>query len=601
MMHIRNFLTVAAFVVSTLLAENPTITMLNVENVVADTASAKTWKGSVLFSCKDKEHDSLAVTLKIAVGTDTFSIDSIWGEKRLIPHDSARIWFTFKPSKDLGSGTLNAKIKLTLNEHITVPQLDSSWFNDIWYMLPIDRFNDGDISNNVSIFGVSAANNFTGGDIGGLLSKIMEGYFDNLGITVLNISSACKNFIGSETTGTVITADWKGEWPLYDTSASVSAAFGTSSDFANLISEMHSNNMRLIMDYSARQVHISSPIYSSNPEFFTSKKIYGIDLPLPSGVTDGWFTSFLPAFNMSVDTVTEMTTFNLLKWLKYGIDGIRLDEFSASSLTWLNQFKIEAQLQAKACSLARPLISTRTMITDIDAAKQILNAKTGFDCAFDYLYRNQLCGTFLYGDISISDFISHQNVSDSIYSLSGLKLRGLGNDFTSRAINISNRDFHYNSQPVGQFTQPTNSEAYERMAVAFAVLFTGKGVPAIYYGDEIGLAGGLAPDNAKVMPFSNLSAHQSTLREKVAKLSQIRRNFLFIATGERRTLSVSTDTWSYSIKDTGGSDSIIVAINRGNASSSITLPVGSYTNYVSMQNVIGGVVNIPPRSYLILK
>ena len=48
---------------------------------------------------------------------------------------------------------------------------------------------------------------------------------------------------------------------------------------------------------------------------------------------------------------------------------------------------------------------------------------------------------------------------------------------------------------------------YERLGLAFAVLLTNPGVPLIYYGDEIGLAGGGDPDNRRMMPWTTAAEH----------------------------------------------------------------------------------------------
>ena len=50
--------------------------------------------------------------------------------------------------------------------------------------------------------------------------------------------------------------------------------------------------------------------------------------------------------------------------------------------------------------------------------------------------------------------------------------------------------------------QPENA-AYERLGLAFGVMFTTEGIPLIYYGDEVGLAGGGDPDNRRLMPWND--------------------------------------------------------------------------------------------------
>jgi glycosidase len=87
-----------------------------------------------------------------------------------------------------------------------------------------------------------------------------------------------------------------------------------------------------------------------------------------------------------------------------------------------------------------------------------------------------------------------------------------------------------NSDPAKERTwanlpeQPQTPEAYERLANAFAFLFTSPGAPLLYYGDEYGLAGGGDPDNRRMLFWhdgtlrgSVRSCHQLTLFERIQK------------------------------------------------------------------------------------
>ena len=79
---------------------------------------------------------------------------------------------------------------------------------------------------------------------------------------------------------------------------------------------------------------------------------------------------------------------------------------------------------------------------------------------------------------------------------------------------------------------------------AFAVLFTNKGAPLIYYGDEIGLPGAGDPDNRRTMTFTGWSAAQQGLHDRIAALLAIRAAHPAMRRGTRATVgTTSLDLW----------------------------------------------------------
>ena len=142
-------------------------------------------------------------------------------------------------------------------------------------------------------------------------------------------------------------------------------------------------------------------------------------------------------------------------------------------------------------------------------------------------------------------------------------------------------------------TEPATLEPYERLANGFAVLFTNKGAPLIYYGDEVGLAGAGDPDNRRMMPWSGINAQQQWLRDRIAKLLKIRVDHPATRTGTRTTIVANRDVWAYTL--TAGSDTIHVVINRGDTVQSVTLGTGNLTELVEGTTGAGPVVSIPAR------
>ncbi len=147
----------------------------------------------------------------------------------------------------------------------------------------------------------------------------------------------------------------------------------------------------------------------------------------------------------------------------------------------------------------------------------------------------------------------------------------------------------------------SETEAYERLGLAQAILMTNRGVPLIYYGDEIGLAGAGDPDNRRMMDWNTggYNGGQKWLLDRMKKLGTIRKAHSSLRRGTRTTLSQSDDTWAYSMVD--GTDTVYVAVNRADSAKSVSgLPAMALTDQVSGGSVSGPTVNVPARGFVIL-
>ena len=117
------------------------------------------------------------------------------------------------------------------------------------YFLLTDRFHNGDTSNDVNFERTNETGvlrGFMGGDIKGIIQKINEGYFTDLGVNAIWFTPVVEQIHGDtdETTGN--TYGYHGYWTKDWTS--IDPNFGTEKDLEDLVKTAHSNGIRILMD-----------------------------------------------------------------------------------------------------------------------------------------------------------------------------------------------------------------------------------------------------------------------------------------------------------------------------------------------------------------
>ena len=89
------------------------------------------------------------------------------------------------------------------------------WESANLYFLLTDRFNNGDTLNDINFGRIEKAaklRSFEGGDIKGIIQKIDEGYFTNLGINAIWMTPIVEQIHGSTDEGTGKTYGFHGYW-----------------------------------------------------------------------------------------------------------------------------------------------------------------------------------------------------------------------------------------------------------------------------------------------------------------------------------------------------------------------------------------------------
>jgi glycosidase len=226
------------------------------------------------------------------------------------------------------------------------------------------------------------------------------------------------------------------------------------------------------------------------------------------------------------------------------------------------------------------------------------------DGQFDFPLRAQVLSTIVRRDGQMSDLAGFLAANEGFYGPGAVMSTFLGNHDVPRAVHLAEdvpqfgpwdggKDRAWTNRPV----QPTTASAYERLAVGYTLLFTLPGIPMIYNGDELGMAGAGDPDNRRFMQWTGHNPHQLQLRDRIAALAKARTRHLAMRRGARTQLGIARDVLVYQL--TAAGDTVYVALNRSDAAQpAVGLPAGTFTDVVTNTAFSGPM--IPARRGVVL-
>lgn len=490
------------------------------------------------------------------------------------------------------------------------------WRDAVLYFAFVDRFMDGNPANNGgTVPNAEEPAQYKGGDWAGVLQKINDGYFNALGVNTLWLTVPMQNpdVAGLGDDGHMYSA-YHGYWPTE--LDKTETRFGSMAELKAVVDAAHGKDIKVILDYAMNHVHKDSPVYQQHPDWFWPNSWNGGNCVCGEGCSwdDAtqakrcWFRDYLPDFNFTVDAARKFSVDNALWWVgQTGVDGFRLDAVKHIEDQWLIDLRSRVKAEIEPTSGNHFYMVGETYTGDQGTIKKYVNASM-LDGQFDFPARAQLAQAVLTRSAPMSQLEGFMNSNDSYYGSQAVMSTFIGNHDLPRMIHLaedspayggnvwdSGKSNNWNNKP----GQPANTSAYERLGNAFTILFTTKGVPLVYYGDEVGMAGAGDPDNRRFMQWSGYNAGQTFLFEHMKKLGTIRAAHPALRKGTRTTLSVSADAWAYKLES--GTDTVYVAVNRSDSQQSVSgVPSGNFDDLLSGTAVSGGSVNVPARSARIL-
>jgi glycosidase len=525
------------------------------------------------------------------------------------------------------------------------------WRDVVMYFVMVDRFSDSDGERDMVPGATDGSRDgpsgqYMGGDLAGVTERM--GYLNDLGVTAIWLSAPYEN---RDTAGAGINfgdthmySGYHGYWPSPDNIVftggdpsprpEVEPRISTSADaegeLRDLIDEAHGEvsalggdtGIRVLFDYVMHHVDLDSGLYAAHPGWFYQEGGHFILCP-PSRWDDPFygtrcaFTDYLPPFDFYNPEVRAWSVADAVWWAReFGLDGYRLDAIKHVPLDWLTELRT-----ALTAAFPEPwgdrfyLVGETFNYDDPARLRDFIDPETMLDGQFDFPFKARLCEAVLAGSMGLDGFSSWMDGMDDFFGRDAIMTTWIGNHDIPRAIHFASREITNCREGSNldngwaretwpdAWRQPTDAAPYERLGVAFAVMMTTRGIPLIYYGDEIGLSGGGDPDNRRMMVFDDgsLNAHQIALRDGVSALGHIRAENRALSRGERTTRHADADTWVYTMGEVRDTPDVTVAINRSDAARSVTVPDGSYTDLMTDTSRSGGAVELPPRSFLILR
>jgi glycosidase len=455
---------------------------------------------------------------------------------------------------------------------------NSDWHSSIMYFMMVDRFVDGDTSNNkpVNDPAILAKAQYYGGDIKGITQKIKAGYFQDLGINTIWISPITQNPIdawGQFNNPDTKFSGYHGYWPI--TSTSVDYRLGNSADVKEMLRTAHSNGLSVLLDYVANHVHEQHAVYQKHKDWVTP-------LYLPDGTMNTekwdehrlttWFDTFLPTLDLEKQEVTDFMVDSAIYWItEYDFDGFRHDATKhIPNNFWrtLNK-KVKKVSQEKGKYIYQ--------IGETYGSHELINSYIGsglLDAQFDFNMYDNALPVFATQDESMTRLGEALEASLSTYGYHHLMGNITGNQDKPRFMSYADGTLSFDTpwmeyKRMGwkQTIEVQDSLAYRKMAMFNAFNLTIPGIPIIYYGDEIGMAGAGDPDNRRMMRFENLKKQEAALQKEIGSLIQVRTKNLALVYGDftikentttklkytRRyfdnqvTITLNKEDWTYSI------------------------------------------------------
>ena len=396
------------------------------------------------------------------------------------------------------------------------------WQDEIIYFIFTDRFANGNRSNDFNV----KANDpwaYHGGDLDGIIQKL--DYIKDLGATAIWITPVIDNrdngFVADFGNGHKQEIwGYHGYW--FKDFYQVDEHLGDMNKVRQLVQTAHQKGIKVLLDVVVNHVDYDHP--------------FAVDRKNPASKYHKWFNQHgviknwddqwwvengelaeLPDLNQN-DPETARYLIDSMKWWakQSGVDGFRIDTVKHVPRSFWKQFNQEMR-QAEGDDFLL-LGEIYTPSPEFQAPYQREGMHTAFDFPLYYAIKES------FGNGQSMRRLGDIFGKDRVYPNAGLL-----SPF------IDNHD-------VPRFIHEARDQKKERLMLSMAFLMSIRGMPMLYYGTEVGLAGGADPDNRRDMQFNQ----DPQLRSYFKRLAQMRHSQRALRRGQQLEMWQDDQVYGFS-------------------------------------------------------
>ncbi|WP_064092229.1 alpha-amylase family glycosyl hydrolase [Rossellomorea aquimaris] len=426
-----------------------------------------------------------------------------------------------------------------------VEKEERKWQDETIYFLMVDRFNNGDTSNDFTV-DTKDPKAYQGGDFQGVIDKL--DYIKEMGFTAIWLTPVFEN----QSKG------YHGYWitDFYKTEEH----FGSMKTFKKLVEEAHKRDIKVMLDFVVNHVGPEHP-WVNDPEktdWFHEKQ--PMNFNNEESVQNAWLYD-LPDLNTENPEVRNYL-FDAAKWWinETDIDGYRLDTVRHVPQAFWTDFSKEVKSVKEDFYLLGEVF-------DRDPQQISKYNDVGIDGFVNFPQAEEMRSAFQKPDHSLDRLFNFWKYNETFYN----------NPYLMGTF-IDNHDMERFTRLLVQEKQFPGT----RWKLALTYMYTTPGIPIVYYGSEIAQDGGNDPDNRRLMNFRT----DKELIDYITQLGKVRQDYPALTRGSIEPIYEENGMGIY--KRIYKDQTIVVAINNTSQSQKVKLGEEDLAENSELKGLLAG-------------